>query len=125
MGRPAKLSLSGWFRQLGVQDRPWVRDARCGKHQDLPWIADTAPSPVETLAMAAVCHGCPVILQCASYGLAAPGGFYAGVWIPWRQAGNEADTAREIRRWGRRQLQRITKLHAERTADEPRIATRA
>jgi hypothetical protein len=123
MGRPAKLSLSGWFRQHGIDDRPWVRSARCGGHKDLPWISDTAPTPVETLRMAAICNDCPVILQCAGYGLEAPGGFYAGVWIPWRQAGNEPSGTRELRMWGRRQLRRITQ--AERAADEPRIATRA
>jgi hypothetical protein len=73
--------------------------------------------------MAAICNDCPVILQCAGYGLEAPGGFYAGVWIPWRQAGNEPSGTRELRMWGRRQLRRITQ--AERAADEPRIATRA
>ena len=36
--------------------------------------------------MASVCEGCPVFAQCALYALKADGGFYAGVWLPWKHS---------------------------------------
>jgi hypothetical protein len=44
--------------------------------------------------MAAVCETCPVIVDCAVHGLTQPGGFYAGVWLPWRTTGKENDDTR-------------------------------
>lgn len=57
--------------------------------------------------MAAVCKDCPVIKRCASYAIGQPGGFYAGVWLPWPQA-QESSSIRTFRELGRLQLQVIT-----------------
>jgi hypothetical protein len=68
--------------------------------------------------MASVCNDCPVIKRCASYGLGQPGGFYAGVWLPWPQA-QESTAIKRIREHGRLQLKVIT---GERKAPKRRKA---
>lgn len=104
MGRPPKLSISQWFRHN--EERPWVRDARCGGRHDLPWDANHVPAQAQIEQMAAVCAQCPVIASCAAYALSTAGGFYAGVWLPWRTS-NETDAVKLRRLRGRRELKRI------------------
>lgn len=81
--------------------------ASCAGRHDLPWSADIRPTPIEVQLMAAVCETCPVIVDCAIHGLTQPGGFYAGVWLPWRTTGKENDDTRMIRAAGRRALRRL------------------
>lgn len=62
--------------------------------------------------MALICLDCPVIIECARYGLHAgvAGGFYAGVWLPWRnqtESQESADT-KLIRSHSKRQLKVLT-----------------
>jgi hypothetical protein len=92
---------------IDTDDRPWIADARCARWRDLPWTADIRPSPMEVELMAAVCEDCPVIASCAVHGLTQPGGFYAGVWLPWRTTSKENDDIRSIRMAGRRALRRM------------------
>lgn len=106
MGRLANLSISQWFTD-DIFDRLWVADADCGAHQDLPWIADIRPSIDQMAEMASICSQCPVIAQCAAYGLTTAGGFYAGVWLPWRPPSSESADLRLIRARARRELTRI------------------
>jgi hypothetical protein len=86
---------------------PWVRKALCARRRDLPWTADIRPTFMEMQQMAAVCVDCPVMAQCAARGLTEPGGFYAGVWLPWRTSGAENDDTRMIRAAGRRALRKM------------------
>jgi hypothetical protein len=92
---------------IDTDDRPWIADARCARWRDLPWTADSRPTFDEMRQMAAVCETCPVIVDCAVHGLTQPGGFYAGVWLPWRTSGAENDDTRMIRAAGRRALRKM------------------
>lgn len=106
MGRAANLSISQWYGRRCIESRPWVAHAQCGRHQELPWIADTRPPTAEFEAMAQVCADCPVAAACAGYGLTTAGGFYAGVWLPWHTT-NDIPERRLIRRRARDDLRRI------------------
>jgi hypothetical protein len=77
------LVTMGQPAEAGDQPR-----ANCAGRHDLPWA-------------------CPVIVDCAVHGLTQPGGFYAGVWLPWRTTGKENDDTRMIRAAGRRALRRV------------------
>lgn len=105
MPRSANLGISTWFRQLGIIERPWVIRAACGGRQDLPWAGDTQPSFQELTQMHTVCSECPVAAFCADYGLTSAGGFYAGVWLPWKSS--ESDNLRYLRRRARNDLKRM------------------
>ncbi|AYQ98861.1 WhiB family transcription factor [Mycobacterium phage NiebruSaylor] len=73
--------------------------AACAARRDLPWTADTMPSAAQRRRMSAVCAECPVLTRCAMHALkGVTGGFYAGVWIPWKgTAAATAETRRSIR----------------------------
>lgn len=76
----------GWYRSW--EDR--LRGALCRIESGECWTADVTPSDAMMTRMRAVCDRCPVKIACAEYALnpdlPVPGGFYAGVWIPWRAA---------------------------------------
>jgi|GEM_PF-4927911 len=56
--------------------------------------------------MAAICADCPLTTQCALHALSddIPGGFYAGVWLPWPTA---AASSYGSRRSARAALRRV------------------
>lgn len=103
------MSVSQWFKRNGIGPRPWIRDADCGHRQDLPWIGDTSPLPDELEQMRTICHGCPVIFSCADYGLTASGGYYAGVWVPWKSTTTDSEIMRGVRNRSRDVLRAISK----------------
>jgi Transcription factor WhiB len=105
MGRLPNMQISQWF-QRSMEDRPWISNAICSEYKHLPWISDIRPTPGEANAMRAVCQECPVARQCARYALNTAGGFYAGVWLPWRTATESSDVAL-MRRISRTQLRRL------------------
>lgn len=57
--------------------------------------------------MRELCEECPVLVLCAQQGLASVGGFYAGVWVPWKGTTTESDETRRIRDRARAHLKRI------------------
>jgi hypothetical protein len=60
-------------------------EAKCCKAQHLPWTDDHAPAKRAFDEMSAICAECPLLMQCAEFALTeAVGGFYAGVWLPWK-----------------------------------------
>lgn len=67
-------------------------EAKCCKAQHLPWTGDHMPTKQAFDEMSSICAECPLLLPCARYALTeAAGGFYAGVWLPWktqREAGH-------------------------------------
>ena len=68
----------------GVTSNRWD-DAKCCKAQHLPWTSDHAPTQPAFDEMSSICSECPLLLACARYALTeAAGGFYAGVWLPWK-----------------------------------------
>ena len=83
---------SKWFDNF-VADIWTIRGA-CREYPGLPWAEDAAPGNGEQIIMAGICAGCPILLKCAEFAVysrekrGVEGGFYAGVWIPWR---NESD----------------------------------
>lgn len=81
-------------------------DAKCCTAQHLPWTDDFQPDKRAFDEMSAICAECPLLMACARYALKeAEGGFYAGVWLPWR-------THREARsrRDARGQLRHLVKV---------------
>lgn len=82
-------------------------DAKCCKAQHLPWTDDYAPTEEAFNEMSAICAECPLLMSCAQFALTeAVGGFYAGVWLPWK-------TPREaVRRRAARGLLRKTLVKA-------------
>lgn len=100
------MNISQWFNQ-GEQDRTWKKLAVCCQRLDLPWVDDQPPRPDQYAEMYAICVGsCPVLSRCASYaaetnnGYGVDGGFYAGVWIPWRNpTGGSTARSRRSRAW--------------------------
>lgn len=110
MRRSPNITISQWFRQNNLLDRPWVQQSSCGARQDLPWVADARPTPQQMDAMYDTCIGCPVIRQCAAYAIDTHvgGGFYAGVWLPWVSPTESADT-KLMRAYARRRLRRIAR----------------
>ena len=67
---------------------PWMADAACRWHVDLPWTDDLMPDMELHQTMNMICASCPVILQCSRHALdEAQGGFFAGVWLPWNDGG--------------------------------------
>lgn len=106
MGRTPNLAISNWFTDK--TNRRWALDARCAEHCELPWTRDGRPDLDQYQAMRAVCSQCPVIGQCAAYGLTTAGGFYAGVWIPWKNATETSQTKHE-RDHGRTLLRRLAR----------------
>jgi hypothetical protein len=68
----------------GVASNRWD-DAKCCKAQHLPWTDDRAPTKQAFDEMYSICAECPLLMPCARYALTeAAGGFYAGVWLPWK-----------------------------------------
>lgn len=65
-------------------DLDWRSKALCRRRQDLPWTPDVEPEWPAIMEMRALCSRCLVASACASFGLTQPGGFYAGVWTPWK-----------------------------------------
>ena len=60
-------------------------DAKCCKAQHLPWTDDYAPTKQALDEMSSICAECPLLVSCAEFALTeAVGGFYAGVWLPWK-----------------------------------------
>jgi hypothetical protein len=104
MGRTPNLKISQWFKQGGVFLEGWEDLANCRGRHDLPWTPNFRPSFEDQRAMADVCSDCPVMAKCAQRGLGAVGGFYAGVWIPWKTLTPDTDDTRAIRIHGRRKL---------------------
>lgn len=90
-----------------VSANRWT-NAKCCNHLDLPWTADFEPGAHEVQQMSSLCAECPVLIACARYALTeASGGFYAGVWLPWRPANkgaNEPKVRLASRRHARSQL---------------------
>src|SRR5436853_7661944 len=72
-------------------DLDWRRRSMCRNRLDLPWTPELKPDVVSLIEMRTLCHACPVIRECAEYGLTQPGGFYAGVWQPWAKEGASKD----------------------------------
>ena len=77
-------------------------DAKCCKAQHLPWTDDYAPAQQALDEMSSICAECPLLLSCAEFALTeAVGGFYAGVWLPWktqREAGHRRAARVRLRR---------------------------
>lgn len=69
----------------GVMSSNRWDDAKCCKSQHLPWTDDNEPTKQAFREMSAICAECPLLIACARYALTeASGGFYAGVWLPWK-----------------------------------------
>lgn len=68
------------------------------KHEE-----DRAPTDEQTAIMTAICDSCPVIMLCAKYALSAnykhgvDGGFYAGVYMPWKSYYRDRNPHEETR----------------------------
>ena len=62
-------------------DIAWMSRGACIDWGDLPWIADPEQTTAcDRLAMAGLCHDCPVFSDCAGYALRekVTAGFWAG-----------------------------------------------
>lgn len=77
-------------------------DAKCCKAQHLPWTDDYAPTKQALDEMSSICAECPLLMSCAEFALTeAVGGFYAGVWLPWkthREAGHRRSARALLRK---------------------------
>ncbi len=75
--------------------------AKCCEAQHLPWTDDQAPTDRAFNEMSSICAECPLLMSCARYALTeAAGGFYAGVWLPWktqREAGHRRNARVRLR----------------------------
>jgi|688.fasta_scaffold43520_6 hypothetical protein len=79
-----KMSKVITVYDAGMASNRWD-GAKCCEAQHLPWTADHAPTKQAFTEMSAICAECPLLLSCARYALTeAAGGFYAGVWLPWK-----------------------------------------
>ena len=80
--------------------RKWVVEACCGAHIELPWTEPGLITLELETRMATICHSCPVRRHCAADALRAgpPGGFYAGVKIPWHNDFNKGERMSARRR---------------------------
>lgn len=97
------VNLEHWTRNSIPN---WYRRAECAWHLTLPWVDERTPGEEQLTLMANVCAQCPVLVQCAIYATRdrdVAGGFYAGVWIPWRAANRAGQTSH---RRARRALKR-------------------
>lgn len=111
----SRLFISQWFTRQGGLPGDWVRNARCSKSLHLPWMGalpfDGQPDPLQRVQMVQICADCPVRIECADHALKQPGGFYAGIWLPWRrQASSESKEQRKVRLLARSDLKRIADL---------------
>lgn len=91
-------------------------DAKCCEAQHLPWTDDYRPAQSALDEMSAICAECPLLTPCARFALTEPvGGFYAGVWLPWK-------TQREAahRRAARVQLRRMSSQPSRNPAENSR-----
>lgn len=67
--------------------------------------------------MQTICGNCPVRQRCANYavssngGRGVDGGFYAGLWLPWKTHGESADI-RLMRSTNRRRLKSMQTVDA-------------
>lgn len=77
-----ELSTQGW------RDR-----AECRTASYLPWTANARPEPHEIEMMRTVCEDCPVLVKCTEQVLSEPeqGGFWAGVWLPWKTSRSDEE----------------------------------
>jgi hypothetical protein len=101
-----------WFENY--VDDIWKRRSLCNRRPELPWTADFSPSVGERSVMAAICMTCPVLKDCADYahnshgGAGVEGGFYAGVYIPWKsETGGLSRENRAVRADSRTTLRRL------------------
>lgn len=94
-------------------DLEWRFKASCRLRQDLPWTPDVEPDWPEFSAMRDVCAGCPVLSECAEFGLSQPGGFYAGAWTPYKDGGPRASEESE-------ESERAVRFRARKTLREVR-----
>lgn len=90
-------------------DLSWRDKAVCKSRQDLPWTGDSEPDSVSKVQMYALCDGCPVRGPCADFGLKQPGGWYAGVWVPWNDGSDSSrsETWRSERALSKNALRRV------------------
>ncbi len=92
----------------------WYRDAECAWHLTLPWVDEKTPTPEQQQTMAEVCAQCPVLALCANHAARSrdiAGGFYAGVWIPWKAANRAGQMGhRKARRALKRKLTEIPEV---------------
>lgn len=93
---------AGWFLAEPL-DLGWRSLALCRERQDLPWTPDVLPDAVSLWEMRALCESCPVRGRCADYGLTQPGGFYAGVWTPWKDGSARVEVQERSARFVARQ----------------------
>lgn len=110
----AALNGSKWFDDY--IDAAWKVRGDCGQRPDLPWTDETQPDPMTCLSMGVICDACPVRVECADYAVnsrrrqGVEGGFYAGVWLPWRTAsGSLSKEAADARARARTVLRRIAR----------------
>lgn len=69
----------------GVVARNRWDGAKCCGAQHLPWTDDCRPTQQALDEMSSICAECPLLMPCAQFALTeAVGGFYAGVWLPWK-----------------------------------------
>jgi hypothetical protein len=89
-----------------------LNGALCRQRQDLPFTADEEPDAAHLAAMRDVCLACPVRIACAELALdrdaPALGGFYAGIWIPWKtdKTARRAKVTWQDARWALRRRHR-------------------
>lgn len=95
MGRRPNFKTSQWLRLY--ESNPWSINAECRRHQSLPWTSDQRPNATTHLIMGAICDACPVRRDCAGYALHGDvtGGFYAGLWLPWKSRHMSRDDKQE------------------------------
>lgn len=86
-----QLQASARWRLDEPLELDWRKRVACRNRLDLPWTPESRPDVVAIIEMRALCANCPVIRECAEYGLTQPGGFYAGVWQPWAKEGARRD----------------------------------
>lgn len=95
------MTITQWFRHHDPDTTAWDTRAAC-KHpilRGLPWTPDEKPGDAQLEQMQRVCREeCPVLRGCAAFALKSgageqgvEGGFYAGIWIPWRRLQPTAD----------------------------------
>ena len=79
-----KMSKAATVYDDVVASNRWD-DAKCCEAQHLPWTNDYEPTEQALDEMSSICAECPLLMSCAQFALTeAVGGFYAGVWLPWK-----------------------------------------
>ena len=95
---PRRIGV-GWEQIFPVAEQLWRQRAACKGLSGMPWTADVTPKESEQAAMRSVCDNCPVLLECAlhAHERREEGGFWAGVWLPWRTGAD----SNAVYRWQR------------------------